>query len=301
MKYFCIDLACLPKISLMGTSFLTAPERHIRRYVNEQILYIIRRGSMTLSTNEGEVALSAGDVHLFSLGEYQYATKMNDCEFYYIHFSPDCVSTCEWRSEEFVSAVCERNRRYVNEDRFGFEIYSAIGAYLPQSMHIDDTAELERLIAFFKVHTMHSGYLPPLSRLRLATEVAGVLMFLEQIAYNSCVVGYKGKNGRPHESAERLLSFIETHFAENFTGKDIEQHLLINYDYANRIFKKYTGTSIMQYRNRLRINTAKPLLLHKTIEEVAELVGFENVYYFSRCFKRYEGVSPRDYAESINE
>lgn len=75
----------------------------------------------------------------------------------------------------------------------------------------------------------------------------------------------------------------------------------MNYDYANRLFKKHIGTSIMQYRNQLRINTAKNLLGKQSVEQVARLVGFENVYYFSRAFKRYEGISPREYLERINQ
>ena len=301
MKYFCIDLSTTPKVSMLGSTFLSSPEKHIRRYVSEQIVYIVRKGSMTLFSGGRELTLSAGDVHLFTVGEYQYATRVDECEFYYMHFCDDCVKSCEWTDEEFVDAVCEKNRRYVNEDRQSASVYSAIEAYLPESMHINDSAQLEQLIAFCRRNALQCAYLPPVGRLRLAAESAGFLMQLEEIAYNGSVTGYIGKNGRPHESAKRLLSFVETNFSQNFTGRDIERRLLINYDYANRIFKKYLGLSIMQYRNRLRINMAKTLLGRQTPEEIATLVGFENVYYFSRCFKRYEGISPREFAERINE
>ena len=247
-----------------------------------------------------EVSLSRGDVFLFSIGEYQYATQMEECEFFYIHFSGESVMSCEFSDEEFADVVRERNRLFVNEDRLSASIYGNIGAVLPQSFHLED-GDLEHLSAFCRSHTLTTAYLSPLQRLRFATDVAGILMRLEEIAYNSAVTGYKGKNGRVHESARRILSYIEDHFAENFTGADIERHLLMNYDYANRLFKKHIGTSIMQYRNQLRINAAKPLLGLKRMEEIANLVGFDNVYYFSRAFKRYEGISPREYIERINQ
>ena len=300
MKYFSIDLSSPPKVTLVGSSAFTEPQQHIRRYVSEQILYIVSKGSITLNSDGREVRLGVGDVHLFTEGEYHYATQMENCEFYFIHFSPDCVTHREWTDEEFVHTVCERSRRFVNEDRLSSSIYESIGACLPESFHLGDDA-LEQVVAFCKTHALTCTYMTPLQRLRLATEVAGILMRLEDFAYNNAERGYKGKNGRVHESARRILSYIEAHFSENFTGRDIERDLLMNYDYANRLFKKYIGTGIIQYRNQLRINTAKPLFGHKSIEEVARLVGFENVYYFSRTFKKYEGLSPVEYIQRINQ
>ena len=300
MKYFSIDLSSVPKVTMLGASAFTQPTQHIRRYISEQILYIVYRGSITLMMDGREVSLSRGDVFLFSIGEYQYATHMENCEFFYIHFSEESVTPCALTDEQFVDTVRERNRLFVNEDRLSASIYGSIGAVLPQRFHLED-GDLEHLATFCRSHPLSTAYLSPLQRLRFATDVAGVLMRLEEIAYNSAVTGYKGKNGRVHESAQRIFSYIEAHFAENFTGADIERHLLMNYDYANRLFKRHIGTSIMQYRNQLRINASKLLLGLKPMEEVANLVGFDNIYYFSRTFKRYEGISPREYIERINQ
>lgn len=300
MKYFSIHLGSSLKVTLLGSSAFTEPQQHIRRYITEQILYVVTRGSITLMQGEREVRLCEGDVALFTLGEYQYAKEMENCEFCYIHFSPECVSHYEWTDREFLDAVCERNRRFVNEDRLSASIYDNIGAILPEVFHLG-CDDLEKIVAFFKTHPLTCTYLSPLQRLRFACEVAGILMHLEEIAYDNAATGYKGRNGRVHESARRILSYIEAHFTENFTGHDIERHLLMNYDYANRLFKKYIGTSIIRYRNQLRINTSKTLLGNQPIEEIAHLLGFENAYYFSRTFKRFEGISPREYLERINQ
>ena len=300
MKYFSIDLSTTPKVTLLGATSLNGPEQHIRRYITEQILYVVARGSITLMQNDREVTLRQGDVILFTVGEYQYAREVDDCEFYYIHFSPECVRTYDWTQGEFVSAVQERKRRFINEDRLSASIFGNIGATLPERFHLSED-ELEAFVTFSKSHTLNVTYLSPVQRLRHATEVAGMLMRLEEIAYDNADTGYKGKNGRVHESAVRILSYIEDHFAENFSGHDLERALLMNYDYANRLFKKHIGTSIMQYRNQLRINTAKNILGKEPMDEIARLVGYENVYYFSRAFKRHEGISPREYIARMNQ
>lgn len=58
----------------------------------------------------------------------------------------------------------------------------------------------------------------------------------------------------------------------------------------------------MRYVNRLRVEQAKTLMrtTAKNISEISFEVGFENIYYFSRTFKQYEGVSPAKYRSWLN-
>ena len=124
-------------------------------------------------------------------------------------------------------------------------------------------------------------------------------MRLESISFESFDKGYIGKNGRVYDTVERIIDYIEMHFRENFDSSDIERNLLINFDYANRIFKKHTGYSIIKYRNQLRINTAKAMIADRPLEEIATEVGFGNRYYFSRCFKSFESISPDEYRQMV--
>ena len=99
---------------------------------------------------------------------------------------------------------------------------------------------------------------------------------------NLCLI-----NETTHEGHEKLA----------VDSKIIEKLFSINYDYANRIFKQYFGLSINRYRNKRRIDRAKFLLVttDKTLEEIAQEVGFDDKYYFSRLFAKYEGISPLQY------
>lgn len=67
-------------------------------------------------------------------------------------------------------------------------------------------------------------------------------------------------------------------------------------------FKRWCGLSPIDYRNELRLNAARSLLLHSTlsIQEIAAHVGFDDPYYFSRLFKKKCGVSPREFRRSQN-
>ena len=73
--------------------------------------------------------------------------------------------------------------------------------------------------------------------------------------------------------------------------------------YFRRLFQQYSGESPMNFRQRLRIERAKQLLLSDeqyTVSEVAQELGFADVYHFSKTFKKYCGESPTKYIQTIS-
>ncbi len=74
----------------------------------------------------------------------------------------------------------------------------------------------------------------------------------------------------------------------------------ISESYFHMLFKRWSGLSPVDYRNRLRVAHAKAIL-HNTsmsICEVASAVGFDDQFYFSRVFKAVTGVSPKKYRKT---
>ncbi|MBE5734599.1 MAG: helix-turn-helix domain-containing protein [Clostridiales bacterium] len=71
--------------------------------------------------------------------------------------------------------------------------------------------------------------------------------------------------------------------------------------YIKAQFKKQTGYSVIQYYINLKIDKAKELLSQQkyTVSEIADLLGFSSVYYFSRQFKTLTDMSPTEYVNSI--
>lgn len=73
--------------------------------------------------------------------------------------------------------------------------------------------------------------------------------------------------------------------------------------YFRRLFQQYSGESPMNFRQRLRIERAKQLLLSDeqyTVSEVAQELGFADVYHFSKTFKKYCGESPTKYIQTVS-
>ena len=68
-----------------------------------------------------------------------------------------------------------------------------------------------------------------------------------------------------------------------------------------RNFKLYVGSTPMQFILQKSICNAEALLLNTeyNINEIAQIVGYDNALYFSRMFKKIKGISPSEYRKNI--
>jgi AraC-like DNA-binding protein len=297
--YYDIDLKQLLKVTMFGKTVLCSPKHHLTRTVRGTIIYIVADGSITLRQNDDIVKLEKGDVYVFEDGEHQTPLACDNCTYYYVHFEKDPLSAVELSHEEFKERVFAYRKNFANSDIYTATPYESIHAVIPKRLNISDASALERLAFPFKLYKLTYACNTPELRLELSSAVSKLLMDVEDIALKEQNGLHTGKVGNVYWTAKNILSYVENHYCENFGAREIANAFHLNYDYANRIFKKHFGQSIINHRNRLRINTAKTLLLEKSIHEVAASVGFSDQYYFSRCFKKYEGISPLEYKEKI--
>ena len=94
-----------------------------------------------------------------------------------------------------------------------------------------------------------------------------------------------------------VREYIDNHYASNITLDDLAERFFMNKTYLSELFKEQYGVALKDYLVSVRITEAKKLLrfTDKTTEEIAEAIGVNGAAYFSRMFKRVEGVSPREY------
>ena len=99
---------------------------------------------------------------------------------------------------------------------------------------------------------------------------------------------------RPITEAKR---YIQQHYREALRLEDVSSAVGFNATYFSTLFKKETGQNFVDYLTELRINKTKELLAGEdlSIQDVAEMVGYQDLKYFSKLFKKVTGVSPSDY------
>ena len=103
-----------------------------------------------------------------------------------------------------------------------------------------------------------------------------------------------------YNTIKPAINYIEENFHNNkISVAFLAQKCGISETYLKKLFNKKFGVSPIKYIIRLKINLACDLLRSKrySVTQVAEICGYDNVYFFSRQFKEYVGTSPSVFVE----
>lgn len=94
----------------------------------------------------------------------------------------------------------------------------------------------------------------------------------------------------------QALEYIRAHLCEPIVIDDISRHIGISKYYFCKLFHTYTGMPVLQYINMLKCDYARRYLLQNnmTISEVAHMLSFQNLSYFSKLYKKYFNVLPSE-------
>lgn len=101
-----------------------------------------------------------------------------------------------------------------------------------------------------------------------------------------------------HHSTGRLtLAYMNEHYAEDLQLPEVARHCNVSPSHFSRLLKAETGRSFRDNLNLVRILAAKKLLAepHLKIADIAIAVGFRDQSYFTRVFKKTEGMTPSRY------
>ncbi len=97
----------------------------------------------------------------------------------------------------------------------------------------------------------------------------------------------------------RVKSYIDENYAKDISLDDASRMVDISPYYFSKLFKQEVGENFIEYVTRTRIKNARRLLgdSRYSIKEVCIMSGYSDPNYFSRIFKKYEGMTPSEYRE----
>ena len=98
------------------------------------------------------------------------------------------------------------------------------------------------------------------------------------------------------------LEYIQENYAKDIALADIASHLHICKHYFSQLFGKEMGIGFAKYLMNYRLDKAKELLdtTNLRVYQISEMVGYPDVKYFLKLFKKNVGVSPQIYREKKN-
>jgi AraC-like DNA-binding protein len=132
--------------------------------------------------------------------------------------------------------------------------------------------------------------------------ISAYLSMLLLIIKKETKLSFLHNQSQPYSKDVAIVKrYIDSCFCENINVEDLAQRVFVSKYYLIHQFKKEVGMSPIQYLISVRLNFAKFQLesSNYTISKIARLAGFNNSTYFSSCFKKAFGISPKEYRANI--
>ncbi|THF79872.1 helix-turn-helix transcriptional regulator [Cohnella fermenti] len=261
-------------------------DRHVsRKNIGVFDLLFVTEGCLFVGEEEREYEVSAGHALILRPDCSHYGSK--GCEvrtnYVWLHFQ----TTGSWRPLDS-SESPESGDPASYWDNFDAYETQTFPLVLPQFAKVSHAGKaqdvIDRLIG-----------LEPLAH-RSATR-------FEQHAAFQQLIGYLAESVEPHRPsqgrrcAEQAAAYLRENYRREITAKEIGESLSFHPVYIARCMQQEYNCSPMEYLLRYRIEQSKRLLLQTdlTVSRIAEETGFNQAAYFSSCFTKIVGMSPRTY------
>ena len=243
---------------------------------NVNLLVFVVDGAATFTLPEQKYQLRLGDVLLIPAGVPYTAATADLCEYYFFHFS----GLVTYRDTVRSYPPMERD--------FSFE--------LPQVA--DSTVTLEQKTTLAENYAKAYRYVTNcadlhatgsfVDRLAIDSEMNRLLLLLARIPER------ESRQGSYPMVLERMLEYIRKNLTQPITTSDLCRYCDISASYAARLFKRHLNTTMTQHITEQKLSYAAELMAstRMNISQIAEYLGFCDVFYFSRRFKQKYGRSP---------
>lgn len=287
-------LRVYPRIPLLSSKNLSwqgihlnhywQPPHETPQYEPRQYLISIHLGQQPVTMQQcWQDGLSAqqsqiyGDVSIYPTARSLQEAWDVGCEFLEIYLKPTL----------FVQAA------YESVDLEGLEIVPqpSIRDPLIQQIGLSLKAELESTVGdSSEMNGMGS---------RLLAESASTLLAVHLIKQYSAQkpVFREYTGGLPKHKLQVAIDYIQAHLSEDISLETLAQEVGMSMHHFARLFKQSSGYSPYQYVIKCRIEQAKMLLLQRqlSIADVALAVGFGSQSHLTQYFKRFVGITPRQF------
>ena len=109
------------------------------------------------------------------------------------------------------------------------------------------------------------------------------------------------RQGSRKQAIETAISYIKENYGDKITLKEVSGLVYLNTSYFCKIFKEEMGESFVNYLIRYRMKKAAEYLedFSLKIYEVAEMVGYNDMQYFTKLYKKVHGISPKEYRTNL--
>ena len=244
-----------------GTLHAKSPHTSRREQLSSLLFFLVLSGEGTLEYAGETYQLSAGDCVLIDCAKpYAHSTSGNLWSLQWVHFYGNHASEIYAKYLQRGGTCCFRPHNF---DTYQ-ELLTEVSAIARGTDSIRDMLLCEKLTSLL---TLIMKETTPVESEQLTTT---------------------------KEALNRLKDYLDNHYTEKITLDELSSRFFMNKFYLTRIFKEQFGQPVNSYIISKRITEAKQFLRFSdmSIEEISGACGFSDANYFSRIFKKTEGITP---------
>lgn len=234
-----------------------------------EFIYIVD-GVLRYFCDEEEFEVKAGDCYFISPGQvHEEHSILEPLSFYYLKFN-----LYDYRGNKIDRLTFDKSK----------QVFHDIGPYMKS--------------LFEKVYLESSNKFHGYQQI-VENTIIEILINIER---------YLGPEFAKHSIQKNIDSVVYTikeeiqnNVGKNYTLDELSEKYAINKFYLIRAFKKNIGESIVEFVTKVKMVDAQRQLANtnNSIKSISYSLGYQNQYYFSRVFKSYFKMSPKQYRESL--
>ncbi|MBD8969822.1 MAG: AraC family transcriptional regulator [Ruminococcus sp. SR1/5] len=247
-------------------------------------LIVVKKGALFLAEDEEQYEIRKNEMFILLPDRHHYSWKPceEDTGFYWLHF----YTTAQWKQGPKASRFV--SRLPIPELHYHQCSYTL---HLPKYARI---REPELLFELFQ--NILDSTVPEAGNDIWKTEE----LFLHFLRFVENVGIHKD---RLTLLAEQIQIYLENNLDQPVTNQVLEEHFHLHRNYLAKATKQTFGKTSLEVLLEIRMEYAKQYLLRTDydIQKISKLVGFTSEIYFSGCFKKYMGISPRNYRKKYEE
>ncbi len=213
--------------------------------------------------------------------------------FYHMDLNERLLSALRKHEKEEMKSIIRGVEENLKEENFAVEyIYGIISGMI--SVCLSYVVEMNG-----SIEEIYGEDFEPYSRIYQLSSLSEVFLLVMGI-YEKAEEAFQGnvsKRGR------EIIRQVENYIAENYqdyelTVEKIAEGIFLDSSYVRRVVSKQLGCTVTSLLSIYRMKKAKELLRETSlsVSEIAEKVGYGEPGYFSRCFRKYYGITPREFA-----
>lgn len=250
--------------------------RSLKFRINEKYFTIFSKEKVTSSNTKNYKKLSRENIQLEFFSIYG---DIETCNYSFPEELEGWIEEGKWNVLiNYLKKVEKMSNSLLYQVQLSMDLLKVLGEYFP---NLHETISLSDLFS----------------------EPKNALQYLSEFFY----VQSQKEKGKEKETnynqliIEKIRNFIETHYSEDINLDILGELAHMHPVTVSRLFKEETGSTVMQYLLKVRLEEAAKLLENSNllVRDVGVLVGYKKTQHFTKLFKEHYGATPQNYRRKI--